>query len=242
VSRRTKIVIGVLAAIIVLGVVGSLNGSKDSGTGAQSGDTSTCPTASDAFLAGLQSGFKKNWKNAEVTHSAYVQTGETWINGEAIYTVAVEVNGDIAVFGTDTDPTATPYESGLIIAANDTARSISVWGSDAAPGSPILEAFADGADVTAAEACQPASPAEQPAAESPTAVNFRHAVEKHGENAVTIYIKAGQPAHCSFMIVTSTGTKNEEGDVRAGRWANWRITGLAKYSHYSVRDFACVAR
>lgn len=119
----------------------------------------SCSEVSSAFLSALQSGFRKTYEEASIGRSVYIQTTTTWVNGSTVFEVAVHVDSQkgvfvedqIAVFGTNADPTT--KGGGLIISANDYARSISTWGVAANPGSPVLVAFADPENVAAAQSC-----------------------------------------------------------------------------------------
>ncbi len=109
-----------------------------------------CSKVGEAFLAGLREGFHKPYRKVTITRSQYVKAAPTW-NGRPVYMVALEFKGMLAVFGTDIKPDSSA--SGLIIAANDKARTISDWGASVAPGSPVAQAFADPASVAVAKAC-----------------------------------------------------------------------------------------
>lgn len=138
-----------LRALACLFLVASWSCSQGSSNGGSA--TTDCKVASAGFLSSIESGFKKSWKDTTLHGAQYISTGEEWSNGRTIFMVAARVEDSTAVFGTDVDPAGSG--SGLIVAANAMARRISTWATDAASDSPIVEAFADPANVTAAAEC-----------------------------------------------------------------------------------------
>jgi hypothetical protein len=134
-----------MSRIMTMVLVGTVVLAACSNSGTQGGDKTTtgCSVPAQVFLTSLQEGFHEPLNTASIDDAKYFKTANETVgsNKMPIYEVAVKVGGKTMVFGTDTDPTKD--ESGLIIAANDEARSSSDWGTVVQPGSPVDKAYAD---------------------------------------------------------------------------------------------------
>jgi hypothetical protein len=145
----------VLSGLVLLGAIISMfDGGSDSGSEPSESDrgaaTSECRLPADGWLETLQSGFRREYKDAAITSSAYVET-ET-AEGTAYY-VAVEVEGvpGVAVFGTSDPPLQS--DPGLIAGANDTAHELSISGIDIPEDSAAGTLLLDDGGTLAAQAC-----------------------------------------------------------------------------------------
>jgi hypothetical protein len=145
----------VVSGLILLGAIISMfDDGSDSASDISESDggvaASECLAPADAWLETLQSGFRRQYKDAAITSSAYVET-ET-AEGTAYY-VAVEVEGipSVAVFGTSDPPLQS--DPGLIAGANDTAHQLSISGIDIPEDSAAGTLLLDDGGTLAAQAC-----------------------------------------------------------------------------------------
>jgi hypothetical protein len=147
--RSTKIAIGVIGTVLVVGIVGALVTEQEPiGDGAAG--AISCEQPSGAWLATLQSGFYSQYQDVPMTALGYVEADTS--EGKAYY-VAVTVEGvnGVAVFGTS----APPLQSGqgLVAAANPTASQLSELGAAIPEDSRAGALLLDDDGTSAAESC-----------------------------------------------------------------------------------------
>ena len=120
-----------VAMVVVVAVAASVASNDTSGGGDDTSgggdDAADCHEAAAAWLETLQSAFYREYRNAAITPSGYVEADTS--EGRAYY-VAVKVEGvaGVAVFGTSDPPLQA--DPGLIAAANSAASQLSDLGAD----------------------------------------------------------------------------------------------------------------
>lgn len=96
-----------------------------------------CLHVHPVLLESIGDGIKKKTKAKIVGHGFAVRSDDykkVWMVAAELDGPGLEGDGDIAVWGTNEDPTKAS-SSGLILQANGMAEQFSVWGAAAQPGS-----------------------------------------------------------------------------------------------------------
>lgn len=141
-----------MVLIVAVGAgVASTSGEGDGAEGDVVADgVAECQQPATAWLDTLQSAFYRDYRDAAITASGYVEADTS--EGTAYY-VAVNVEGvaGTAVFGTSDPPLQA--DPGLIAAANSAASQLSDLGADIPEDSPAGVLLLDDDGTSAAESC-----------------------------------------------------------------------------------------